>query len=357
MYVNCRDSNITAAGFAHMSKETRKLDLSGNNLGPDLTDIDFSLFADLGELILQRNNIQVVRSRKFIQLTNLYKLDLRHNRIKVIEAGAFAGLRQVTSLMLEDNPTLTEIQSGAFVGLISLRKLNITNTRLAKIERNLFLQMTSLQELRLNDNKIDNIEKGAFNDLISLGELDLRGNPITYFAKDMFAQLKTLRSLSTDSFKFCCLASGQVPFNKCYPPQDEISDCQDLMSNTVQRLILWVLGIVAFFGNMVVVIWRFKTRNQTNRVSSILILSLGCSDFLMGIYLLIIASVDEYYRGSYIEHSDYWKNSALCKFCGFLSAISSEMSVATLVFITIDRLISISFTFSNYRFTLKFTKR
>ena len=193
--------------------------------------------------------------------------------------------------------------------------------------------------------------------MISLVTLDFRGNSVIYSAKDMFIHLKSLRFLSTDSFKFCCLAQGIVPFNRCYPPRDEISDCQDLMSNTVQRLILWVLGIIAFFGNLLVVIWRFKTRRQTSRVSSTLILSLGCSDFLMGIYLLIIASVDEYYRGRYIENSDYWKMSALCNLCGFLSTISSEMSVATLVFITIDRLISISFSFSSYRFTLKFTYR
>lgn len=229
-------------------------------------------------------------------MTNLYKLDLRYNRIKVIEAAAFAGLQQVTTLMLDHNNQLTEIHSGAFVGLVSLRRLNISNTQLKNIAKNLFLQMSSLQQLTLSNNKIDIIEKGAFNDLTSLMSLDLRGNPITNFSKDMFVVLKSLRNLATDSFKFCCMASGIVPFNRCYPPQDEISDCEDLMSNTVQRLILWILGFGALFGNLIVIVWRFKTRNQTNRVSSTLILWLGFSDFLMGIYLLIIASVDEYYR-------------------------------------------------------------
>ena len=83
---------------------------------------------------------------------------------------------------------------------------------------------------------------------------------------------------------------------RCDPPQDEISDCEDLMSNLVQRIILWFLGVVALVANAAVVIWRFKTRLYANPVSSTLILSLGCADFLMGIYLIIIASVDEYYR-------------------------------------------------------------
>lgn len=357
LYVNCGASNFTIQTNDWIPKGVRKLDLSWNDLGPDLATLDFSLFIELGELILQNNNIEVIRSRKFIPLTNLYKLDLRYNKLKTIEAGAFAGLQQVNSLMLDGNPTLEEIHSGAFVGLITLREMSINNTRLRKIEKNLFLQMNSLRTLKLSDNQIETVEKGAFNDLHSLVRLDLRGNPLNNFTKDMFSMLKSLRYLWTDSFKFCCLVSGIVSFDRCYPQQDEISDCEDLMSNTVQRLILWVLGIVAFFGNMLVVIWRFRNRSSpdTNPVSSRLILSLGCSDFLMGIYLLIIASVDEFYRGRYIENSDYWKNSLLCQFCGFLSTLSSEMSVATLVFITIDRLIVISFNFSDYRFTLSFT--
>ena len=296
LYIDCRYSNFSYDSLADIPKETRKLDLSGNDFGPDLAMIDFSLFVDLGELILQNTQLQVIRSRKFIQLTNLYKLDLRYNRIKVIEQAAFAGLQQVTSLLLDNNPLLNRIHSGAFVGLVSLRKLNISNTQLDQLEKNLFLQMSSLLTLILSNNKITKIEKGGLNDLNSLVNLDLRGNTISEFPKDMFSTLKSLRYLSTDSFKFCCLVSGIVPFERCFPPQDEISDCEDLMSNTVQRLILWVLGIIAFFGNIVVIVWRYKTRAHTNRVSSTLIMSLGCSDFLMGIYLLIIASVDEHYR-------------------------------------------------------------
>ena len=163
---------------------------------------------------------------------------------------------------------------------------------------------------------------------------------------------------------------------RCHPPQDEISDCEDLMSNLVQRIILWFLGIVALVANAAVVIWRFRTRLYTNPVSSTLILSLGCADFLMGIYLVIIASVDEHYRfyltllfifddnsietqfrGRYIENSDIWKNSILCQFCGFLSTVSSEVSVATLVFITVDRFISISFPFSMKKYSMSLTYR
>ncbi|CAG2118763.1 unnamed protein product, partial [Medioppia subpectinata] len=178
------------------------------------------------------------------------------------------------------------------------------------------------------------IKKGAFNELTSLISLDIRDNDLHVFPKDVFHALKSLRFLSTDNFKFCCLAANIVPFERCLPPQDEISDCEDLMSNLVQRVILWFLGVVALVANA-------ATRLYSNPVSSTLILSLGCADFLMGIYLMIIASVDEFYRGRYIENSDVWKHSILCQFCGFLSTVSSEVSVATLFVYWLNPLIHI----------------
>jgi len=51
----------------------------------------------------------------------------------------------------------------------------------------------------------------------------------------------------------------------------------------------------------------------------------------MGIYLLIIASVDAYYRGIYFIVDASWRQSSLCHFAGFLSTLSSEFSVFALL--------------------------
>ena len=69
--------------------------------------------------------------------------------------------------------------------------------------------------------------------------------------------------------------------------------------------------------------------------------NLAIGDFLMGIYLIFIASVDVYYRGDYARHDAMWKGSHLCTFAGILSTLSGELSVATLVIITTDRFIAI----------------
>lgn len=76
----------------------------------------------------------------------------------------------------------------------------------------------------------------------------------------------------------------------------------------------------------------------------------------MGIYLLIIAAVDMNFRGIYILHDAMWRHSNLCKFAGFLSTYSSEISVLTLVVITIDRFIAIIFPFRISRLGMKEAK-
>lgn len=89
----------------------------------------------------------------------------------------------------------------------------------------------------------------------------------------------------------------------------------------------------------------------------------------MGVYLLIIASVsikqflsnqwtflffqffkfllylkvDAYYRGVYFIYDNEWRSSHLCQFSGFLSTLSSELSVFILTYITIDRYLAIVF--------------
>ena len=79
------------------------------------------------------------------------------------------------------------------------------------------------------------------------------------------------------------------------------------------------------------------------QVHSFLITNLAIGDFFMGGYLLIIAVVDSYYRGVYIIYDRSWRNSDLCRFSGFISTFSSELSVFTLTVITLDRLVCIIF--------------
>src|SRR6266487_1400020 len=98
----------------------------------------------------------------------------------------------------------------------------------------------------------------------------------------------------TDEFRFCCLARH---VEQCSPAPEkwEFSSCEDLMSNIVLRVCIWVLGVVALVGNTTVILWRCTEDRVVNHIHSFLITNLAMGDLLMGIYLLIIATVDAYY--------------------------------------------------------------
>ncbi len=109
------------------------------------------------------------------------------------------------------------------------------------------------------------------------------------------------------------------------------------------------MGLLAILGNIAVMAMRFRRRDETStmNVQRVLILNLAVSDFLMGIYMLIIASVDIYYKKDFFWYSDHWRFSKLCNFAGFLALLSSEVSIFILTIISIERFIVIMFPFSS----------
>ena len=166
----------------------------------------------------------------------------------------------------------------------------------------------------------------------------------------------------------CCYASAAVPGLQCDSPGNEFSSCDDLMKNWALRACLWVLGISALLGNIAVIILRTileKERRSTTqgrerrgtrpgqerRVQPFLLINLAVSDFLMGIYLLIIAIKDAQWQGEYFKHDFDWRAGPVCQLAGALSMLSSEVSVVMLTLITFDRLVCVVFPFRNARLT------
>ncbi|GFS52310.1 relaxin receptor 1 [Nephila pilipes] len=65
--------------------------------------------------------------------------------------------------------------------------------------------------------------------------------------------------------------------------------------------------------------------------------NLAIADFLMCLYLFVIAGHDVAFRGEYIRHDVSWRHSWQCTFAGMLSTLSSEASIFIMVIITVDR--------------------
>ena len=61
--------------------------------------------------------------------------------------------------------------------------------------------------------------------------------------------------------------------------------------------------------------------------------------------MIIIAGADQAYRGEYFLFSESWQDSSLCNTAGFVSMLSSEVSVLLVALISIDRVLCVVFPF------------
>ena len=96
------------------------------------------------------------------------------------------------------------------------------------------------------------------------------------------------------------------------------------MKNPAVRVCIWILGILALVGNLSVIIWRLLY-SEDSKIQSCLFTNLAVSDFLMGVYLIIIAVQDTRWQGEYFKYDVAWREGVFCQVTGALSLLSSEV--------------------------------
>ena len=96
------------------------------------------------------------------------------------------------------------------------------------------------------------------------------------------------------------------------------------------------MAIAAFTGNIHVIITNHCRRdNNMSKTTQLVFSNLAASDFLMSLYLFIIAIGDIYYRNRYALYAEEWLRSSVCAIASFLICISSLMSVIMMLLISI----------------------
>ena len=330
----------------------RKMDLSHNNLS--LSNDSLVGFHLLGELSLSHNGIKSLDNGILVDLVNLYLLDLSHNLLETLQAGVFIGLGNLKVLNLLGNTGLTIVEPGCFVGLRELPVLELKGMSIKELRAYTFIGLDSITDLDVSRNNITYVDDLAFEGLERVNHLNISSNQIEYLSKTGFIHLMGLNRLESDKFKYCCFVRDQVAEANCLPERDAFSSCDDLMRREILKIFLWILGLMAFLCNGFVIVWRMREKMT---VYSFCVFNLAVADFLMGVYMVIIASVDVYYRGVYIEYAESWQESWLCQILGVISTIASEESVFTLCIISADRFYKIVFPFQGQKFNMKKAKK
>ncbi|KAM4702523.1 adhesion G protein-coupled receptor A3-like [Rhinophrynus dorsalis] len=104
-------------------------------------------------LILSNNKISLIKTRSFIGLNALEKLDLKNNLISTIKPGAFYGLSELRRLDLSNN-RIGCLSAEMFLGLYSLHKLNISGNIFSTLTPGLFQELPSLKVVFFNSESL-----------------------------------------------------------------------------------------------------------------------------------------------------------------------------------------------------------
>lgn len=282
-----------------MHNNSRLIDLSGNSELRDLLAMPFIKFPYLITLNLSNCEIMIISQNIFMNLENLRILDLSFNQIARLEQAAFLGLRRLRHLNLLGNTHISVFEPFAFRGLINVRNLVISGSTIRKLSSYTFAGL-QLDTLSFYNNSIDEIQNKVFA-YLRVKRINLEFNSILKFDEGLFSDVTGLSTLRTPAYKFCCVRPSYLPEAKCSPEKDEFSSCDDLMRISALQIMVWIMGLCALFGNILAIIYRLVYDRERLKLGfGIFVTNLAAADFLMGVYMLIIAIADAVYRKRFV---------------------------------------------------------
>ena len=355
------------------SKNLKNLYLNSNKF--ELLPVEiFQGLENVEVLTIHANPLQNISSGTFQGLNTLRVLALAHTSLSKLPSGVFRDLENITALALGSNE-LNSLDDDVFKGLYNLQRLTLHYNNLKVLPVKIFDDLRKLTLLRLNYNQLSTLEPEVFENLAKLSFLDISHNnfkniqippqvlgQLTIFAishnpwnevnKNSLSSLTNETNLIVSENEICeCYAPKDV---KCSAEDDRspFLTCDRLLSDRFLVVVMWLIGILSLAGNFFVIVWKLKD-SHGNKVQSTLLTNLAISDFLMGVYMIIIACADIYFGNNFPLKSEKWRSGATCRIAGTLSILSSEASVFFVTLISIDRYLRINFPLSTKNFDKK----
>ncbi|PSN30300.1 Follicle-stimulating hormone receptor [Blattella germanica] len=164
---------------------------------------------------------------------------------------------------------------------------------------------------------------------------------------------QTTVKLPTQFEAMCGNLSTSSPQVMCRPEPDALNPCEDIMGFTWLRVSVWFVVVTAVVGNLAVLVVLLSNVFDLT-VPKFLMCHLAFADLCMGVYLLILASMDVHSSGFYFNFAYGWQIGAGCQVAGFLTVFASQLSIYTLSILTVERWFAITYAiYLNKRLKLR----
>ncbi|KAM4040754.1 lutropin-choriogonadotropic hormone receptor [Anomaloglossus baeobatrachus] len=346
--------NLVHIGRGAFGNLTKLKYLSICNTGirkfPDVTKI-FSIELNYILEIYDNLHITAIPANAFQEMNNeSLTLKLFRNGFEEIQNYAFNGTK-LDQLFLNDNKNLQRFHNDALKGATGPNLLDITATALEHLPVHglEYIQVLVaeksyyLKKLPALD-KLTNLVKAQLtypSHCCAFANMRLKelNSPLAYLG-NLTNQSNILPRKQTNDTNTEFTMDYEDLFKpktlKCNPEPDAFNPCEDIMGYNFLRVLIWFISILAIAGNAVVLL-VLLTSHYKLTVPRFLMCNLSFADFCMGIYLLLIASVDSKTKSQYYNHAIDWQTGSGCSAAGFFTVFASELSVYTLTVITLER--------------------
>ncbi|XP_019623573.1 PREDICTED: SLIT and NTRK-like protein 2 [Branchiostoma belcheri] len=191
-YCSCVSLNLTSVP-QNLSTNITSLNLEGNHI-TTLSQSDFSQYRSLDNLDLRQNRISIINPGAFYHLSNLTKLSLMFNGLTSLRSGMFTGLGKLETLFIYSN-NISDIQDGTFSATPQLDVVYLSGNKLRTLRAGMFTGLGNLTGLFLGGNDITSVQTGTFNTTPQLRSLYLNSNKLKTLTPDMFTGLGNLETL------------------------------------------------------------------------------------------------------------------------------------------------------------------
>ena len=351
-----RSKTANTTRVLNIPSTTRGFDISTNPRLYNIVTLEKLDLLLLLNLNLSSCEIEEFPKTMFYSMRELRTLDISYNKIRRLTSNMFLYQTMLEKFIFIGNIKPLIFEPESFNGLSSLQLLTLSKLRIKYVSRDTFANL-KLDELSISYSTIDAVEVNSFGRLQAKA-VYFNTTMIKTMSKSMFDGIQKIELFKTDEYKFCCVKPLGVSDNNCFPKHDEVSSCDDLIRNEVLVPLIWLIGFFSVLTNGASLVYRFaRQRKQLKRNYGIFVSHLAVSDSFMGIYLLIIAAADSYYRGIYIYHDDFWRESIVCQLAGVLSLVSCESSVLLICLITLDRFLVVKYPLGQVRIEVEQGKK
>ena len=286
-------------------------------------------------------------------LQSLVKLVIINVSMLEIKPHTFSGLENVRDLQLQKNPVQT-IHTDGFMGLLVLPSLNASRLNIRLIHKCSFRGLSQLLHLDLSHNQITQMDRGTFCGLDLLHTLHLQHNHIAYVSTHVSFFMVQLQVLESSMRGLCCYAK----IEQCSPKfNDEFASCTSLLNLDIIRYTVYIVAVLSVglnsLGLYFLKLSLSSMKSVKKRVSNMFRKQLVLSDGAMGLFFFMLSVYNILYTGDFVTVAHLWRKSIHCRILAFLSMISLEMTLFSVLFIGIERFLAICFPLKNICISVK----